>query len=403
MSSVLDSPPSMDTPSRHSIDLSIQLEYELDSESLPPTPAPPEAFPEPEPAPSVPFQLPDIDPMVLAHIITQLRQQITELTKEKTELIALLTAAHTKEADLEDVIALLRTKVEESRRGLMRLQAENRRSQPGTLDISRANAPSAFSLGPASSKRASATFTPLTGTFAAQTFVASRPNSQRRMSMSSESNVDALAVVPAAPSHNRRLSAIFGRSSPPQLTLDPSASPDELDKLRKQVKTLQDALDETRHDLTEANEAREASETCAAALRDYIAENSMDVKLPPLPAATTGDEESEPVSKKAAAWPFWKVDTNVGRANGPSSAATATPVAPAATLSRKLTGFFSSRASISSNHGQHGRANSVYSASDVSSMVEPISPTNEVGSDVRVAGGSPELAGGVHPDSEYRK
>ncbi|KAJ7050554.1 hypothetical protein C8F01DRAFT_1178790 [Mycena amicta] len=425
----------------YSIDLSLELEHQLDMESLPPTPAPQ------PPAPS--FQLPDIDPHVLAHIISQLRHQLTDMTKERDDLLALLSAAHTKEAELEDAlqhitdkamsldealsdsrrknkdddeaIMLLRTKVEESRRGLMRLQAESRRqsSQPGSLDISRANAPSAFSLAPPSSKRAS--FTPITGTFAAQSFVApGRPNGHRRISSVSDSNVDmpSMPLAPPPASNNRRLSGFFGRSSPPQAphkSLSPSPSPDELEKLRKEVKTLQDALDETRHDLTEANEAREASETCSAALREFIAGNigTGEVKLPPLPAATTGDEEPDPSGHKRgwSGFKLWKVDTAVNRTSGPSSAATATGspvVPPPAALSRKLTGFFSSRASISSIPSLaplqtgHARATSVYSVSDVSSLAEPISPTtNEVGAEVRVrdaAGGSPDLTG-VSPEA----
>ncbi|KAF7309613.1 Fungal-trans domain-containing protein [Mycena indigotica] len=425
----------MPTPEsrHHSIDLSIQLEYELDTESLPPTPANP---PQPEPTP--PIQLPDIDPSVLVHIIGQLRIQLTDMTKERDDLLALLSAAHVKEAELQDAlshitdkamsldealsdsrrrnkddeeaISMLRTKVEESRRGLMRLQAESRRqsSQPGTLDITRANTPSAFSLGPVSSKRAS--FTPLTGTFAAQSFVA-RPNGHRRISSVSDSTIEtsSLPLVLAAPSasNNRRLSGLFGRTSPPQPPYQTLAPSDEVDRLQKQVKTLQDALDETRHDLTESNEAREASETCVTALREFIAENNIgtsEVKLPPLPASTTGDEEPDTQKKGWGAFKLWKVDTAVNRISGPSSATTATaspiipPTQPAA-LSRKLTGFFSSRASITSIPSiapLHNRANSVYSSSDVSSLSEPISPTtNELVADIHVrdaTGGSPELA-----------
>ncbi|KAF7317961.1 Fungal-trans domain-containing protein [Mycena kentingensis (nom. inval.)] len=421
-----------DEKRRYSIDLAVQLEHALenDSESLPPTPGflPPRHHKQPS------SQLPalNIDPEVLAHIIGQLRHQLADMTRERDDLITLLISpikamsldealseARRKHKDDEEAISLLRTKVEESRRGLMRLQTESRRqtAQPGTLDVARANAPSAFSLTPASSKRAS--FTPLTGTFAANQF-GPRPNGHRRISSVSDSHLDssaaplALAAPPAVT--NRRLSGFFGRSSPPQpphATLSPSPSPDELEKLRKVNKTLQDALEETRHDLAEANEAREAAESCTAALRDFIAENNLgtEVKLPPLPASTTG-AEPDTVQKKP--WggfgKLFKVDTTVNRSGGPPSASTATaspvipPAAAPAGLQRKLTGFFSSRASISSipslapvQTGQQHR-DSMYSASDASSLAEPISPTaNEpVDAKVRVrdaTGGSPDILG----------
>jgi chromosome segregation ATPase len=91
----------------------------------------------------MPLQMPDIDPHVLAHIIGELRHQLTDLSRERDDLLALLSAAHTKEAELKDAlqhitdkamdmdealsearrktkddeeaIKLLRTKVEESR------------------------------------------------------------------------------------------------------------------------------------------------------------------------------------------------------------------------------------------------------------------------------------------------
>ncbi|KAJ7695119.1 hypothetical protein B0H17DRAFT_1008799 [Mycena rosella] len=441
---------------RHfSIDLSLELERQLDMEDLPPTPHDPPTSQPHQQRPSI-MQMPDIDPHVLAHIIGELRHQLTDMTRERDDLLAMLSTAHTKEAELEDAlqhitekamgldealsdsrkknaddaeaISMLRTKVEESRRGLMRLQAESRRQTPMTIDMNRANAPSAF-MGPPSSKRAS--FTPLTGTFNA-----GRPNAHRRISSVSDSHValsvpDPISVPPA----NRRLSGFFGRSSPPeQQPPYLSASPDELEKLRKELRTVQDALDETRHELTEANEAREASETCVGALREFIAENNVggaaaEVKLPPLPATTNGEEADPNAQKKGWGFKLWKVDTAVKGAPGPASAAsagtaTASPpvapvalpngtgagTAPAAPLARKLTGFFSSRASISSvasgvpslapvqTTAARGARDSVYSVSDASSLAEPISPTSVgggAGAEVRVRDvhGSPELAG----------
>lgn len=128
----------------YSIDLSLELERQLDNESLPPTPAP-LADQRHVQRPSIdgPFKLPDIDPHVLAHIISQLRHQLADMTRECDDLLVLIDTAHTKEAELQDAlqhitdkamnldealsearrqitddteaISLLRTKVEESR------------------------------------------------------------------------------------------------------------------------------------------------------------------------------------------------------------------------------------------------------------------------------------------------
>ncbi|KAJ6485925.1 hypothetical protein C8R45DRAFT_998412 [Mycena sanguinolenta] len=456
-------------PNRYSIDLSLELEHQLEMDSPLPTPAPAQQH-HPRGSMDMPFKLPDIDPHVLAHIISQLRHQLTDMTKERDDLVVLLNTAHTKEAELQDAlqhitdkamaldealsearrqtrddteaISLLRTKVEESRRGLMRLQAESRR-QPAALDTGRANAPSAFSLGPPSSRRAS--FTPLTGTFAANSL---RTNGHNRMSSVSDTTVDTTnAVVSppiADPSANRRLSGFFGRSSPPRelpLQLHGTPSPDEVEKLQKEVKTLQSALDETRHELTEANEAREASETCVVALREFIAENNLGsgdaVKLPPLPATTTGGEEGEEVrghKKSASGWGFklWKADTPSASPVAPAPAAgiaqaqQQTQPGPGAPLARKLTGFFGSRGSVSSTTSslaplqtqqqpapvsRQRTRDSVYSLSDASSVAEPISPTSQMagaGPNVRVreatGSGSPELdnAAGEHVKEAQR-
>ncbi|KAJ7743139.1 hypothetical protein B0H16DRAFT_1014458 [Mycena metata] len=466
----------------YSIDLSLELERQLDMESLPSTPAPtdpPHQQQHHQRTPSnlmqMPDKMPDIDPHVLAHIISQLRHQLADMTRERDDVLGLLATAHTKESELQDAlqhitdkamgldealsdarrknrddeeaISMLRTKVEESRRGLMRLQAESRRA-PAALDTGRANAPSAF-MGPPSSKRAS--FTPLTGTFAANSFTA-RPNGHRRISSVSDSNV-ALTVPDLASSppersltigpgkSSRRTSGFFGRNgSPPQEIPQflPSSSPDELEKLRKELRAAQDALNETRNELTEANEAREASETCVGALREYIAENNIgsEMKLPPLPAATTGEETDPDAPKKSWGFKLWKAEAAVKTAPSPPSAASGsnatspviTPAAlpavanpngpvPAAPLARRLTGFFSSRGSISSmasvapslaplqtDPRRMDARDSVYSLSDSSSLAEPISPTSQVGAGaevrVRDVNGSPDLAG-TSPDAVH--
>ena len=126
--------PKSDRP--HSIDLSLALERELDSESLPNSPAKPEmrgGRPQ------------SLDTNVLASIVTQLRLNLEDITRERDSLKnelsetkfreenlkdalesitdkclrteAELTAAKAKQQEDEEAISMLRQKVEESRYG----------------------------------------------------------------------------------------------------------------------------------------------------------------------------------------------------------------------------------------------------------------------------------------------
>jgi len=319
----------------------------------------------------------------------------------------------------------------------MRLQTESRRqsqnSPPMAIDMSRAG-----TFGSASNKRAS--FTPLTGTFAASS-VTARPNySHRRVSSSSDTGLNLFItdltspnvhsppfpaeLSGAPPVSSRRFSGLFGRNSPPKVSTSPLPSQQlqnnevlaELESMRKELSSARDQLEETRHELSEAHEAREASETCVNALRAFIAENNVGshnvlsdslstsplLKLPPLPTEAAASSPSLPETavpglKKSTGWGFgklWKVDTSVKSSSnsGPPSAAsisTASPLVGDAPLSRKIGGFFGSRASVSSTtsnegtkqqqlHLQTNAAASLYSVSDASSvdMEEPLSPTS---------------------------
>jgi hypothetical protein len=117
----------------HSIDLSLELEHQLDFESLPNSPSYDRNS----------FKRQSLDPHVLAIIITQLRTSLAEVTKERDDLLhaweestqkqALLqenlqivtdrstkleeqlSVAQDKHKDDDEAIAMLRTKVEESR------------------------------------------------------------------------------------------------------------------------------------------------------------------------------------------------------------------------------------------------------------------------------------------------
>jgi len=206
-----------------------------------------------------------------------------------------------------------------------------------------------------------------------------------------------------SPQASRRFSGLFGRAgSPPH----DDSTPTEVTALKREIESLKTELDDTRRELTEATEAKDASDTCVKALREFIAENNVgndgNVNLPPLPSNTTGTEE--PPAKAAASWGFklWKVDTSVKPSAGPASSSSATPTSSSATptaaapLSRKLTGFFGMQPAASvatvpavetngpSPLSQTESRNSVYSASDASSVTEPLSPLSETGGSVHV-------------------
>jgi hypothetical protein len=339
----------------------------------------------------------------------------------------------------------------------MRLQTENRRQSmaPMSIDLSRAGLPAFGS--PPSSKRAS--FTPLTGTFAT-----SRPSvGHRRISsvtdagaadLSTSPNTQALAL-PEPPSNpppvsSRRYSGLFGRTSPPQPDtgyVDILSA--EIQGLRKEMQIVRDELENTKHELSESNEAREASETCVKALREFIAEHNIgapqttglsSLKLPP-PPTMAGSEEEEDGKKTAgaAAWGFmlWK-DATVRTPAVPQSATVASPAGvpspqmpmSATPLSRKIGGFFSSRGSVTSvasstntpppptalpqlqTNAAASVRDSMYSFSDTSSMAEPISPPNEFDivvrdvtniSDLGSLTSTPEEGKGMHVDPESRQ
>ena len=300
----------------------------------------------------------------------------------------------------------------------MRLQTESRRQSMAPIDISRASSLTLPNFGnPPSSKRAS--FTPLTGSRHGRVPSISDNNLVFPDHNSPPKTHGDAGLSPNGPSGSRRLSGLFGRVSPgiPDNETDASQSPNhaEVETLKTQIKCLKSELESVKHELTEANEAKEASETCAKALREFIAENHNigAVKLPPLPTMVSDGQDATTAAepkKTGSGWGFkiWGSgsggsSTNSGISDAsppPMSAApsgsagvlplpnTEVPVstAPAPTpapLSRKLTGFFSSRSSVSSR-GSSAQAkgsapvidktNSTCSYSDVSSVAEPMSP-----------------------------
>lgn len=413
-----------DPPRPFSIDLTLELERQLDNESNPNSPV--DATERPH----------SLDSHVLASIVTQLRLSLADVTRERDEfsqtVVELrareaetadtleqmtgkcskmqeeLDNARTKIKDDEDTISILRTKVEESRRGLMRLQSENRRASqvPSALDLSRAGIPS-FN-GPPSSKRAS-----LIGS------TAGRNNTHKRISSVSDNafSLDSSHLAspistptPATftlpdvqksrtqqPSHTRRMSGMFGRGSPPQ-SLFPSEESAELEMLRRELNAVKAELDDVKHELSETSEAREASDTCIKALREFIEENQVGAvpkSLPPLPAEVK-KVPPPPPAVAATGWGFklWRADSLTQSPVLPSpspAAATAHTVSPSLSsltppvpLSKKLGDFFGTRATAvaGSQMPQRVEQEPMYNGmSDTSSIedsvAEPISPTSE--------------------------
>lgn len=301
-----------------------------------------------------------------------------------------------------------------------------------SIDTSRANSFLPISGAPSSSKRAS--FVPLTGSGAV------RIQSHRRISSVSDpsfhggvaddataATIDAtsLRLSPGAQTASfpddasssaeakkaRRSSAFFSLGRAPDVNSLPppvarSSNPDvsftsdssiseELEALRNERNAARMELLAAKQDLSEAQEAREASEQCVAALRAFISEQGAGtpsglLKLPPLPTDKSADSDNHDAQQKnkagfnAGGWSFGKLfrqDSSgasaSGRSGSPSRAPSAitspavetAPAPPAVTtpptaqtntqsptaasgaaaLSRKIGGFFSARApSISS-------------------------------------------------------
>ncbi|KAI0641850.1 hypothetical protein C8Q79DRAFT_918225 [Trametes meyenii] len=402
-----------------SIDLTLELERELDNESLPPT----------SPNPPRPQSL---DPHVLASIVTQLRLSLADVTRERDALKDQLAQVQARDAGLhetlqhvtdkcirvetdlenaanqrkedEETISMLRSKVEESRRALMRLQTEKRMSVASnlTLDLSRPPPAHASLSGPPSSRRAS--FVPLTGSSAVGM-------GHRRISSVSDSGVlaggfpepgtwppspraiqhfaDSPDATPTdrAPTHNRRISLLFGRGS---ITQSEPAGDIEVELLRKQLQVMQRQLDDTKRDLVEVQEAREASELCVKALRTFIAENNVGI-----PAALGSGRPTPPTHSKqgstASRWGFrlWtstEPESTKGAPTTPQQDTASPASTPVQTAPSKFGGLFTGRKATSSagparpSHDQ-AHQETMYNGSDTSSLPDssgPISPASEL-------------------------
>jgi hypothetical protein len=283
----------------------------------------------------------------------------------------------------------------------MRLQTQNRRQSRGgdlSVDLSRAGS---FSFGgPSSGKRMS--FTPLTGSSAG------RIQNHRRISSVSDSEVDngqAGSVSPIPPTINlpdtspnlgyappsaRRISGLFSRTSASESEPLPGFNVVEKEKLQQEVQALKTALDEARHDLSEANEAREASETCVKALRDFIAENNVGLSSPRADVGSPGLRNDDTDRRAASAsgssrWGFGGL-FRAGEVTSPvipsrGTPTTVSPIVATEPLSRKLGGLFGGRGSFSSATSAPPRSvpvvqEGMYHSSDTSSTAESAEPAS---------------------------
>jgi len=295
-------------------------------------------------------------------------------------------------------------------RGVMRLQTENRRMSRGadmSVDLSRA---SSFSFGgPPSAKRMS--FAPLTGSSAGR-----MPN-HRRISSVSDSNVswsemangqmadtspnpqivalpDGSPPLSHPPSSTRRFSGLFPRPPAPESEPVPGLNAVEKENLQREIQILKVALEEARHESTEAHEAREASEICVKTLRDFITENNVGVS-PVRPDIGSPVLRSDDADKRnlngGSRWGFGGL-FRAGETSSPviSTRGASTSSSPSPTsepLSRKLGGLFGSRGSFSSSstpapsRGAPVVQEAMYNGSDTSSTAEsaaePASPRME--------------------------
>jgi hypothetical protein len=161
----------------------------------------------------------------------------------------------------------------------------------------------------------------------------------------------------------------------------------ELEGLRRELQSTKDELTELRHEFTEAVEAKEASEQCAAALRDFIAENNVGVVNIDKPTSTPPTRQGHQ-QKKSSGWGFnlWSKESSPTKTR-PEPLPVAGSTDPSSSPVPKFAGLFGSRASVSStttSSSQHNKSNATDASftsavSDTSSIDndEPLSPLSD--------------------------
>jgi hypothetical protein len=271
----------------------------------------------------------NLDAEVLASLVIQLRTNLTSATRERDEVkgdrdalirdlavmqtrLQELEGAHEREVemlnemvlwkkrceDAEEQVGMLRGKVEESRRAVMTLQNQSRRQSQLGAGCTTPHA-SAFAIDPSArtppfGKRTSLQVGSILGTNVTLLGPPQKSNHRRQSSASepghsttstdshssrgtSAENSPALSRQPSEQEHARlevesatsrrashRQSIIYMR--PTESLLNPLVA--ELENLRQELVAVHAELTETRKDLWEANEAKEASDACLRALKD---------------------------------------------------------------------------------------------------------------------------------------
>ncbi|CAE6459017.1 unnamed protein product [Rhizoctonia solani] len=235
-----------------------------------------------EPAPPR-AESPTTEKQSLLEALEQAHSALAKTRAENDDLKEQLAAADAKNHDQADQIAMLRSKVEEARRGVMRLQTENRRASQLQAN--------ANSQELRTSKRASFILPPTPASPGG--LGSSGKHIHRRISSMSEPGLNELRLTGSPASF---MTSFPDHISGPVTPTGPSA--EEFAKLRSELTACQQALQE-------ATDAREASETAVHALKEFIAENAVGesistpgseslqgLRLPPLPSdANVADAE----------------------------------------------------------------------------------------------------------------
>jgi hypothetical protein len=102
-----------------SIDLTLELEHQLSIDSPLSSPNNPGGRSRPQ----------SLDPHVLASIVTQLRDSLVRITKERDDLVGLLSQSHAKEAGLKDALETMTEKCEKAGDELEAMKAQQKEDQ----------------------------------------------------------------------------------------------------------------------------------------------------------------------------------------------------------------------------------------------------------------------------------
>ena len=280
-----------------------------------------------------------------------------------------LVEAERKVVEGEQSLTMLRATLEESRRGIMRLQAESKR-------VSMSGASNPLPASTRASKRMSL-----------NPSIPLPPNSNPR-SISGHRRIASLSSPDSA-------AGFFPRApSPELLSPSPSAPPLPLPSpvatstenssspsppADTEIATLRAELASTKRALAQATEARQASEDCLRALREFMASNAspgtlegsqdlQGLRLPPLPSDAAVDEVEAPKPEpKKSGWgiKLWKETKET------PSAVTASPPA----LERALSSTPSNESAPSPEPSVHRGSFSSWTRSASASVTSSSSPS----------------------------